>query len=125
MIFLKKLVLWIIGILISGTILLTLFAFYANYSSGYRVGRIIKISEKGYIFKTNEGQLNTGGFSEGEGDITSSIWEFSVKLEDTELLEQIKQANESMVRLYYDEKFFTIPFLGDTKYFLTKVEIVE
>jgi hypothetical protein len=125
MIFLKKLVLWIIGILISGTILLILFTFYANYSSGYRVGRIIKISEKGYIFKTNEGQLNTGGFNEGEGDITSSIWEFSVKHEDTELLEQIKQANKSMVRLYYDEKFFTIPFLGDTKYFLTKVEIVE
>ena len=123
MIFLKKLVLWIIGIILTGTILVTLFALFANYSSGYNVGRIIKISEKGYLFKTNEGQLNTGGFS--EGDTASGIWNFSVKKEDAELLEQIKQANKSMVRLYYDEKFVIIPFLGDTKYFLTKVEVEE
>lgn len=123
MIFLKKLVLWIIGIIVTGTILVTLFALFANYSNGYNVGRIIKISEKGYLFKTNEGQLNTGGFS--EGDTASGIWNFSVKKEDAELLEQIKHANKSMVRLYYDEKFVIIPFLGDTKYFLTKVEVVE
>ena len=123
MIFLKKLVLWIIGIIVTGTILVTLFALFANYSNGYNVGRIIKISEKGYLFKTNEGQLNTGGFS--EGDTASGIWNFSVKKEDAELLEQIKHANKSMVRLYYDEKFVIIPFLGDTKYLLTKVEVVE
>ena len=123
MIFLKKLVLWIIGIIVTGTILVTLFALFANYSNGYNVGRIIKISEKGYLFKTNEGQLNTGGFSEGY--TASGIWNFSVKKEDAELLEQIKHANKSMVRLYYDEKFVIIPFLGDTKYFLTKVEIIE
>jgi hypothetical protein len=123
--FLKKILLWIIGITITGAVLITLFALFANYSSGYRVGRIIKISEKGYVFKTNEGQLNTGGFSEGDGDITSSIWNFSVKKGDGEILEQIKGANKEMVRVYYDEKFITIPFLGDTKYFVTKVETVE
>jgi hypothetical protein len=123
--FLKKLLLWFIGLSITGAILITLFALYANYSSGYRVGRIIKISEKGYVFKTNEGQLNTGGFSEGDGDITSSIWNFSVKKGDHVILEQIKNANKDMVRLYYDEKFIAIPFLGDTKYFITKVEKVD
>ncbi len=122
---LKKSLLWIIGLSISGAILVILFALFANYSSGYRVGRIIKISEKGYIFKTNEGQLNTGGFSEGDGDITSSIWRFSVKKGDTEILNDIKNANKNMVRVYYDEKFVQIPFLGDTKYFVTKVEKVE
>jgi hypothetical protein len=122
---LKKILLWLIGITITGAVLITLFALYANYSSGYRVGRVIKISEKGYVFKTHEGQLNTGGFSEGDGDITSSIWNFSVKKNDTEILEQIKNANKDMVRLYYDEKFITIPFLGDTKYFITKVESVD
>lgn len=122
---LKKILLWLIGITITGAVLIALFALYANYSSGYRVGRVIKISEKGYVFKTHEGQLNTGGFSEGDGDITSSIWNFSVKKNDTEILEQIKNANKDMVRLYYDEKFITIPFLGDTKYFITKVESVD
>ena len=122
---LKKILLWIIGLSITAAVLVILFALFANYSSGYRVGRIIKISEKGYIFKTHEGQLNTGGFSEGDGDITSSIWNFSVKRGDDQILNQIKNANKDMVRIYYDEKFVKIPFLGDTKYFVTKVEKVE
>lgn len=122
---LKKILLWIIGLSITAAVLVILFALFANYSSGYRVGRIIKISEKGYVFKTHEGQLNTGGFSEGDGDITSSIWNFSVKRGDDQILDQIKNANKDMVRIYYDEKFVKIPFLGDTKYFVTKVEKVE
>ena len=122
---LKKILLWIIGLSITAAVLVILFALFANYSSGYRVGRIIKISEKGYVFKTHEGQLNTGGFSEGDGDITSSIWNFSVKRGDDQILDQIKNANKDMVRIYYDEKFVKIPFLGDTKYFITKVEKVE
>jgi hypothetical protein len=97
---LKKILLWIIGLSITAAVLVIVFALFANYSSGYRVGRIIKISEKGYVFKTNEGQLNTGGFSEGDGDITSSIWNFSVKKGDHEILEQIKGADKSMVRVY-------------------------
>ncbi len=121
----KKILLWISGLSITGFVLVVILALFANFSSGYRVGRIIKVSEKGYVFKTNEGQLNTGGFSEGDGDITSSIWEFSIKRGDTEILEQLKNSNKGMVRLYYDEKFVRIPFLGDTKYFVTKVETVE
>ena len=121
----KKILLWIIGLSITGFVLVVILALFANFSSGYRVGRIIKVSEKGYVFKTNEGQLNTGGFSEGDGDMTSSIWEFSIKRGDTEILEQLKNSNKDMVRLYYDEKFVRIPFLGDTKYFVTKVETVE
>lgn len=122
---LKKVILWILGISITVVVATILFLLYANYSRGYKVGRVIKISEKGYIFKTNEGQLNTGGFSEDDGEFASSIWNFSVKGDNQEILDQIKQANKSTVRLYYDEKYKRIPFLGDTKYFVTKVEVVE
>lgn len=121
----KKILLWLIGLSINGMVIIVVLALYANFSSGYRVGRIIKVSEKGYVFKTYEGQLNTGGFSEGDGDMTSSIWNFSVRRGDDEILDQLKNANKEMVRLYYDEKFIRIPVLGDTKYFITKVETVD
>ena len=51
----KKIVLWIIGLTITGTVLVILFALYGNYSSGERAGQVIKMSKKGYVFKTNEG----------------------------------------------------------------------
>jgi len=35
------------------------YLFFASYSSGYRVGTIIKMSNRGVVFKTHEGQLHT------------------------------------------------------------------
>jgi hypothetical protein len=123
----KKIFLWILGLSISGIILVIMFSLFANYSAGKRAGEIIKISKKGYVFKTYEGQLNTGGFGEVGGDITSSIWHFSVKRDNNEVLEALDSAIDYgyRVKLYYDEKYVKIFFLGDTKYFVTKVEFVN
>jgi hypothetical protein len=35
-------------------------AFAADYSDGYRVGQVIKLSRSGYVFKTWEGTLDFG-----------------------------------------------------------------
>ncbi|MFT4598885.1 MAG: hypothetical protein ACJAR8_001455 [Bacteroidia bacterium] len=115
----KKIVLWIIGLTITGTVLVILFALYGNYSSGERAGQVIKMSKKGYVFKTNEGQLNTGEIQQG-------IWNFSVKKSEPELLEKLRNAmnNGKRVTLHYDEKYVQVFFLGDTKYFVTKVEVL-
>lgn len=102
--------------------------FFANYSDGYRVGTIIKMTKRGVIFKTYEGQLHTGGLSsENNGSDATSMWDFSVKKDDVEIRQQIENAvdNNSKVKLYYDEKFYQWAFFGDTKYFVTKVETIE
>ena len=116
----KKILLWTIGLTITGAVLLVLFALYGNYSGGERVGHIIKISKKGYVFKTWEGQLNTGEIQQG-------LWEFSVKQDDTEILDQLREAMKigNRVALHYDEKYVSLPFLGDTKNFITEVELLE
>ena len=55
-----------------------------TYSSGTRTGIVIKVSQKGYVFKTYEGELNLGGFSQGEGTImVKNIWNFSIPRNDT------------------------------------------
>tara|TARA_B110000902_G_scaffold118615_1_gene139115 strand:+ start:11277 stop:11642 length:366 start_codon:yes stop_codon:yes gene_type:complete len=116
----KKILLWTIGLTITGAVLLVLFAFYGNFSGGERVGKIIKISKKGYVFKTWEGQLNTG-------EIQRGIWEFSVKPSDKKTLTDLSAAMKSgyRVSLHYNEKYVSVPFLGDTKNFITEVEVLE
>jgi hypothetical protein len=116
----KKILLWTIGLTTTGAVLLVLFALFGNYSGGERVGHIIKISTKGYVFKTWEGQLNTGEIQQG-------LWEFSVKQDDTEILDQLREAMKigNRVALHYDEKYVSLPFLGDTKNFITEVELLE
>ncbi len=123
----KKILLWLLFITIAVSTLIFTFVIYVNFSEGKRAGELIKMSKKGVMFKTYEGQLNTGGFSEGNGDITSSIWHFSVKSSSDEVLQDIDNAIDGgyRVKLYYEEKYMSVFFLGDTKYFVTKVERVR
>ena len=97
-------------------------AIFANFSDGYRVGRVIKLSRKGYVFKTWEGQLNLEALSQDEG-----IWEFSVHRGDDEIRTSIDEAVKEgyRVKLYYKEKYFQFDWRGKTKYFIYEVEIIE
>lgn len=104
-------------------------AVFGSYSKGYRSGIIMKMSSRGYVIKTYEGQLNTGGFS-GDvtgGDMTSMIWNFSVRKSEKRVIEKIEEAvnQGKRVKLYYEEKYIAIPFLGETKYFVDSVELIK
>ncbi|GAB3512137.1 hypothetical protein [Emticicia fontis] len=95
------------------------------YSSGERAGTISKISERGYVFKTFEGVLNEGGYSGETGTLTPRYWDFSCKLDSvTPKLQRALKTGER-VTLIYREKFFTFPWNGDTKYFITDVQFLE
>ena len=109
----------VIFLLIAGFVA---FVFLANYSDGVRSGVMMKISRKGYVFKTHEGQLNIGGFDQTNDIGVSNVWEFSVT--DDVVLEELEDAmdNSQRVKLYYKEKYFKLPWKGDTKYFVYDVE---
>ncbi|MBI1185270.1 6-phosphogluconate dehydrogenase [bacterium] len=99
-------------------------AYNLNYSKGYRSGTIVKLSHKGTIFKTYEGQLLSGGLATGEGgDISSNLWNFSVEKDEKQVLEDIEKAVDGRypVKLRYNEKYYTFFWRGDTKYFIYEV----
>ena len=99
---------------------------FGSYSSGYRAGKIMKLSNKGVLFKTYEGQLDIGGLeSSGSDGAATTVWAFSVK--DHNVVENINNAvdNNWRVKLYYKEKYYKLFFFGDTKHFVYKVEKIE
>ncbi|MFT6323348.1 MAG: hypothetical protein ACJAWO_000900 [Halieaceae bacterium] len=51
------------------------FFYFGTYSEGVRAGTIIKISRRGTIFKTYEGQLNVNAFGavKGKGTLHESF----------------------------------------------------
>ena len=103
------------------------FIYYSNYSSGERVGNIIKFSNKGIIIKTWEGQMDLGifqGAKPSKGEAANTIWDFSVT--DPLVVEKIHEANRtgSRVVLQYNEKYMRLFWLGDTKYIVTHAELV-
>lgn len=122
---------WKKRIVISFLILIALFIAYVflcglTYSSGARTGIVIKISKKGYLFKTFEGELNLGGISEGDGTIMpTKIWAFSVQRNDTATYNAITNTQGKHVRLHYREVYKNFFWQSDTPYLVEKIEIVK
>ena len=113
----------VIGLVVIG-LLIAIYFLFGNYSDGTRAGTIVKLSHKGYVFKTLEGQLNLGGLTQESGSPASSLWDFSVSKDDAQLIKDLEDANLNgrRIKLYYKEKYYTLPWRGDTKYFIYKVE---
>jgi hypothetical protein len=100
------------------------FYYFGTYSEGVRSGVVVKISRKGYLFKTYEGQLNLMTFGAVRSqNLVSESFEFSVASSQTDLIKQLEQASLSgeRVSLHYKERFSVFPWRGETKYFVTEL----
>ena len=96
-----------------------------TYSEGSRSGYLFKISKKGYVFKTYEGQLNLGGIGAGDGGIGSEnkYWNFSVS--NGEVFEEMERYEGKRVNLKYRQVMRSLPWQGETDYFVEDVELIE
>lgn len=93
-----------------------------NYSTGERTAVIIKISEKGLIWKTWEGEavLSQRGFA------VTYIWPFSIDSEDPNkevLLQKVMRAFETgeTVKIAYEEKAGYVPWRSKTPYLIKEI----
>jgi flagellar basal body-associated protein FliL len=115
----KKLMLFLIfGLIIFSVV----YYFYRTYtvSEGIRSGNMFKISEKGYVFKTFEGELHLGG---SQMMTKSSIWAFSVK--DRATYQEMQKYEGKNVKVHYKQLIDPFAWQGETEYLVYKVEAVE
>lgn len=103
-----------------------LFLCYASYSEGTRAGMVIKLSKRGVVFKTWEGQLNlqTFGAVTPNGNALNEVFNFSVENGEDSLYRVLEEASLTgeRVNLHYVERYARLPWRGETKYFITAVE---
>lgn len=91
------------------------FIYFAHYSEGIRAGELVKFSRKGMVIKTWEGQISQG--------VSESLqFEFSVNHNEKTVIHDLMNLQGKYVKLQYYERYKTFFWLGDTKYFITKVE---
>lgn len=95
----------------------TLLALTWSYSEGERVGVLQKLSRKGWVCKTYEGELALYVVS-GTSPV---IWNFTVR--DPKVAEQLNVVLGERVRLHYDEhRGLPSSCFGDTPYFVDRVD---
>lgn len=114
--------------IVLGVVVLCLLLVWAcswTYSEGTRAGQLIKISKKGVVLKTNEGELNMGGLRVGSSNdgLEGNLWQFSVL--DEAVLEKLEASEGKRVKLTYKERYRAMPWQGDTNYFIIAVEAID
>jgi hypothetical protein len=101
------------------------FAYWGSYSEGIRSGVIVKISKKGWLFKTYEGQLNLQTFGANRSsNLVSETFDFSVEGDRADIIKTLEETSLSgeRVSLKYTERMMKFFWRGDTKYFVVEVE---
>ncbi|MBK6521964.1 MAG: 6-phosphogluconate dehydrogenase [Bacteroidia bacterium] len=94
------------------------------YSEGTHSGILTKVSKKGYIFKTYEGEMNVGGFSQGDGTIMpATIFKFSVK--DEAIYHKLDSLQGKKLVLGYKEVYKVFFWQGETEYFIHDIRLMN
>ena len=117
----------LVFIVIVGLLLLGFF-YFGTYSEGDRAGKVLKISEKGMLFKTYEGQISMEGFGAVRSqNIFSQTFEFSVEKSRDDITENLQKAMSEgkRVNIHYIERYWKIPWRGDSKYFVREIKILD
>ena len=121
----KKIVKRVIIVAIVLGIGLFAFLYWGVYERGVMAGKVLRITQKGFIFKTYEGKLNleTFGALKGTSPIAESF-DFSVESSQSEVIKELEQVALSgeRVNLKFVRRFTTFPWRGDTKYFVVGIE---
>jgi hypothetical protein len=92
-----------------------------SYSSGERAGWIQKLSDKGWICKTWEGELALVSLP---GSATVEKFVFTVS--DKKVAEQIVEVMGKRVTLHYEEKVgLPTSCFGETRHYVTKVTVAN
>ena len=95
-----------------------LFVYYASYSKGDHSGELIKFSNKGYLFKTWEGEMS-------QGTTGMQTFKFSVLDKDKKVIEDLKELQGHFIKVTCMERYRTFPWWGDSNYFVTDVQKEE
>jgi hypothetical protein len=91
-----------------------------SYSEGERVGMVQKLSKKGWICKTWEGELNMVVLPGAIPD------KFPFTVRDDRVADEINKVAGKRVSLQYQEhRFLPTTCFGETQHFVTGVKVLE
>lgn len=91
-----------------------------SYSEGTRSGILTKVSKKGFVFKTFEGEINIGGINQGDGTIMpATVFKFSVYDEKT--YHKLDSMQGKKVVVTYKQVLKNFFWQGESDYFIHDV----
>lgn len=101
------------------------FMYWGVYERGVMAGKVLRVTEKGMVFKTYEGKISLESFGALKGvSPVAETFDFSVESDQAEVIDQLQKVSLSgeRVNLHFVKRYMKFPWRGDTSYFIEKVE---
>ena len=96
--------------------------FYNVYSDGERTGMLTKLSHKGNVFKTYEGEMMIGNIAQTAAGFANEKFYFSVA--DKKISDTLMKLQGQRISVKYNQYRRTLPWRGDNVYIVTGYEKV-
>jgi molybdopterin-binding protein len=118
----KKIVRWFFVLLILFSGVYGYWKYYFTYSDGYRSGLLQKMSHKGNVFKTYEGELVMSSIA-SKANVALASEKFLFSVVNDSLAKAMQLIEGKQVRLHYKQKNGTLPWRGDSDYIVDAAEL--
>ena len=118
----KKFLRWFIFLVFAFGAFWVYWSYFNVYSDGERTGFFVKLSRKGNLFKTYEGEMNIGSSTQ-IGVSSGQAFVFSV--ENSKLADSLMAIQGKNLSLQYMEYRGTLPWRGDSRYIVTGISRIN
>jgi hypothetical protein len=101
------------------------FLYWGTYENGVMAGRVLSVTERGFLFKTYEGKLSVESFGSLKGvSPIAETRDFSIESSEEKVIKDLEAVALSgeRVNLKFKRRFVQFPWRGETKYFVIEVE---
>ena len=120
----KRFLIWFSVFLVIFLAIFIYWKYFYDYSEGYRAGLLQKVSYRGTIFKTYEGEMILSSI-QSKTDVALASEKFTFSMEDKLFAKQLEQYQGKYIVLHYHEKNGILPWRGDSKYIADSVRLAQ
>jgi hypothetical protein len=96
--------------------------YYFTYSDGSRAGLLQKLSRKGTIFKTYEGEMILSSV-QSNNNVPLASEKFFFSVSDKRVADQLNKLQGEFIVVYYREMNGTLPWRGESAYVVDSVSV--
>ena len=118
----KKVIKWLLILIIIFGVSLIYWKYFFTYSEGYRAGLLQKFSNKGAIFKTYEGEIILSSVSSNR-DVAIASEKFLFTVTNKSLVRQFDTLQGQSVIVHYRQKNASLFWRGDSPYLVDSVKV--
>ncbi len=118
----KKVIKWLLILIIVLGISMFYWKYFYTYSEGYRAGLLQKFSHKGAIFKTYEGEIILSSVSSNR-DVALASEKFLFSVTNKSIIRQFDTLQGMTVIVHYRQKNATTFWRGDSPYLVDSVKV--